>query len=590
MRMRIARSLAAFSDRWMIALGALVLTGLLVGSASAGPVDISGLALWLDADAGNVTRDGSNRVSAWNDITDPTNNTVAQNVTQTNSAKQPLWVDNAIGGHPAIQFAPEGSGTVLFEHLNNTTDSLLSSGSARTIIMVGDADDSSNGGDFFTFRRSTTIFAADLLYYNSSLGFISYSDGLHSGGNAWTVEPEASAARATIRNPFISVHASAGAPAKIEVDLNGNPLTINQTVGVYAEAGTAGFTVGTREGAYTDGGWPGKIAELLVYDRKLSGSELNTIGVYLEGKYGLDTAYSPVKLFTGTWGGTYELHEFNGELGGPPLDSFAAPTSGGYQDVEIGPDGNLYAAQMGTAKIVRFDPNTHAGLPGFGQTGADYSAGSPLSSPIGVTFGPDGHLFVTNSGGSVNEFQGPSDPQPGQFVANFLSGLGTIDDIEFLQGDFYIAKRANQVLRYTAAGLPNPAPGHTGATFADATDGLGSLTTRLAEGPDGFLYVGDGTDTYRFDTTTGVGSVFISGFYGGMAFGPHDGNLYITDYSGNRIRKYDGITGLLIDLNFATGIDANPTFLTFYVIPEPSTLVLLALGGLSLLACRRRKK
>ena len=35
----------------------------------------------------------------------------------------------------------------------------------------------------------------------------------------------------------------------------------------------------------------GDIAELILYDRVLTAGELNTVGYYLEDKYGLDTAY-----------------------------------------------------------------------------------------------------------------------------------------------------------------------------------------------------------------------------------------------------------------------------------------------------------
>ena len=47
--------------------------------------------------------------------------------------------------------------------------------------------------------------------------------------------------------------------------------------------------------------WQGDIAEVLVYDRRLSASEFNAVGGYLEQKYGLDTVFQPVPE-PATWG------------------------------------------------------------------------------------------------------------------------------------------------------------------------------------------------------------------------------------------------------------------------------------------------
>jgi len=52
----------------------------------------------LKGDAG-VTKDGSNKVSAWADQSGHGNN--ANKVT---SSKQPTWVDNAVNGHPVMRF------------------------------------------------------------------------------------------------------------------------------------------------------------------------------------------------------------------------------------------------------------------------------------------------------------------------------------------------------------------------------------------------------------------------------------------------------------------------------------------------------
>ncbi|NER80578.1 MAG: PEP-CTERM sorting domain-containing protein, partial [Leptolyngbya sp. SIO1D8] len=104
----------------------------------------------------------------------------------------------------------------------------------------------------------------------------------------------------------------------------------------------------------------------------------------------------------------------------------------------------------------------------------------------------------------------------------------------------------------------------------------------LLFGPDGGLYVttqgsvaangqpdfsaGFPSQVLRYDITTGVGDVFISqpeplfGFISflGLATGPEDGNLYVSDFA-NGLRRYDFTTGNEIgvfDTNY-TGSFAN---------------------------------
>jgi hypothetical protein len=117
------------------------------GPSIQSPMDISGLVLWLDADATHVTKDASNRVSAWNDATGTSNNTVAQNVKPSTGARRPVWIPDAINSRPALRF--DGRDDLL----NNTLDNLLVPNADRTIGVVGEADDGGEGGSLVTLRR-----------------------------------------------------------------------------------------------------------------------------------------------------------------------------------------------------------------------------------------------------------------------------------------------------------------------------------------------------------------------------------------------------------------------------------------------------
>jgi len=261
-------------------VAAVALVGLLAANTLAGPADVGGLALWLDADGTHVTKHADNRVSAWSNISGATNNTTPDGVAQRDPARRPLWVAEAIGGQPALKFDGD-------DFLNNTASSLVAAGSARTVFLVGRLEDRSTGATVFTFRRSTSaekpLFGVNLYAGGDPPSmFLVYTDGSHGDRN--TPVAESGVALEALRRPFISTHRSAGSGQTIAVDLNGVPLKISNTATVSAEGGLDGFTVGGSENL-PDSGWHGLIAEVLVYDRGLNAAERKQVGLYLANKY-----------------------------------------------------------------------------------------------------------------------------------------------------------------------------------------------------------------------------------------------------------------------------------------------------------------
>ena len=182
------------------------------------------------------------------------------------------------------------------------------------------------------------------------------------------------------------------------------------------------------------------------------------------------------------------------------------------------------------------------------------------------------------------------DATTGAFNAILASGLG-IDEPADMEigpdGNLYIAAQvSNRVYKYD----------FTATTFSVFTgSGMGTLTGAhgLAWGSDGDLYVsGSASNTIeKFDGTTGAHlGVFAMG--GGLslpidiAFGPDD-LLYVTSSLTSKVLRYEGIDdaspGAFLDV-YASVTD--PTYLAF--TPEPTTISLLALGGLVLRRRRRR--
>ena len=181
---------------------------------------------------------------------------------------------------------------------------------------------------------------------------------------------------------------------------------------------------------------------------------------------------------------TSAVQRFNG-VTGAFIDSFVAPRTGGYRNpagMVFGPDGtgngtfDLYTSILFTNEILRYDGATGV------FKGVYVSPGSGgLSWPFGITFGPDGNLYVAsytlvNEGttfppGAVLCYEGPAGRNPVSFLGVFVppgsGGLSTPTGILFGPGgDLYVTSTlgyidpntskfvlvgtpgTNQVLRY----------------------------------------------------------------------------------------------------------------------------------------------
>jgi sugar lactone lactonase YvrE len=180
---------------------------------------------------------------------------------------------------------------------------------------------------------------------------------------------------------------------------------------------------------------------------------------------------------------------------------FVAPGSGGLADaygITVGPDGNVYVSDP--SQVYRYGGSTGTPLPAAGQTGAVYVAAGAggLQAAGGITFGPDGNLYVANSSpNEVLEYQGAAGPSPGAFIGVFATVNNTVSTIN---------------------GISNLAFGPDGNLYVDATTttGLGQIN--------------------RYDGSTGApigGGVFVAPGSGGLEgpreffFDPTGTNLYV---------------------------------------------------------------
>jgi len=125
--------------------------------------------------------------------------------------------------------------------------------------------------------------------------------------------------------------------------------------------------------------------------------------------FGLVFDYDSNLYVTDTNNGVARFNGTTGEF----IDVFAS--GGGTehpQDLVFGPDGNLYVSNSGTDNVLRYNGTSGAFIDVFAN-------GNGLSFPMGLAFGPDGNLYVANSGMSnVLRLNGTT----GAFIDIFTSG------------------------------------------------------------------------------------------------------------------------------------------------------------------------
>jgi formylglycine-generating enzyme required for sulfatase activity/streptogramin lyase len=254
-----------------------------------------------------------------------------------------------------------------------------------------------------------------------------------------------------------------------------------------------------------------------------------------------------VLRYDGTTGAFLGIFASGGGLSGPV-------------GITFGPEGNLYVASEANSCVIRYDGRTGAFIDklidGIGQ---------PTNLTHALRFGPDGNLYVTGQHNkSIRRYDGKTGKYIDEFVPAGRGGLTIPEDLVFgPDGNLYIASTSNRcVLRFN---------GKTGA-FIDAfvPSGRGGLEMAegLAFGPDGNLYVSSPGKTnnrvLRYDGKTGeplpaqgqTGAVFIPDGSGGLTFpiglvwGP-DGYLYVCNR--NSRPNNDNPHGSILRYNARTG-------------------------------------
>jgi WD40 repeat protein len=308
-----------------------------------------------------------------------------------------------------------------------------------------------------------------------------------------------------------------------------------------------------------------RLSLILVRDLTWSKVLLVAIAFVLIAGVGLQPEHAQAKpkaardLYVTSWT-TNSVQRYDGDTGAS-LGAFVSSGSGGLinpHGLTFGPDGHLYVTSE-TNAIMRYNGTTGAPLPASGQSGAVFvPAGSGgLSFPYGLTFGPDGNLYVASANtNQVLRYNGTTGAFMNVFVAATPNGPNYPSAVVFGpggSGDLYVAGLASDDVRRF-----NRTTGAFVSVFASG-NGLFAPGDLLFEASGNLLVSSSNNNqVLRFNSSGTFLNVFVASGNGlarpfGMAFSPTDGNLLVVSQDSHQVLRYNGTTGAFLNQFVTTG-------------------------------------
>jgi Big-like domain-containing protein/fibronectin type III domain protein len=223
------------------------------GDGLSDPNELSGLKLWLKADAG-VTNDASDRVSGWADQSGNNNHG-----SQTTAANKPLYVANVLNGKPVIRF----DGTNYYFSIVSFLSGL--SQAEIFVVLRASNDVPATSKSLWKMGPSSSAF------YPSSEGRIGEDFGSSSVRTGW--------------DPFqpLNEYHVYSVSAK-----SGEWISrLNGIIYVATTNNTVSFPSTIHLGKNSSSFFHGDVAELFCYNRVISTADREALGSYLNSRYPL---------------------------------------------------------------------------------------------------------------------------------------------------------------------------------------------------------------------------------------------------------------------------------------------------------------
>lgn len=258
--------------------------------ATAAPVDVPGLKLWLMAD-GALTKDANNFVSVWNDTLTP-NNTAANNAVRNvaHAGKHPVWTPNVFGHQPALYF--DG----VNDHLTIAPNAISAADPALTVFTVMRTADAAGG--LLSWYGNHRWYALNLFLHQGQVAFDVVADSSLSSGITRTVLPAndqathilAAVYDGTQRSIFLDGVFGDSDPRTGTIGSGDKGTFGNQSIGVVGIDTNSGNPTALRPAGIADPAdaqwyFNGYVGEMLVYNTALTDAQRREVEIYLLHKY-----------------------------------------------------------------------------------------------------------------------------------------------------------------------------------------------------------------------------------------------------------------------------------------------------------------
>jgi hypothetical protein len=232
------------------------------------PTDLSGLSLWLKADAG-VTLSGSN-VTGWADQSGNGNNASIGN-----SGQEPTFVSSFLNGKPAIEF--NGEGQVMQIADSNSLD-FLNTSCFIVLQYIGQG----TGNNIVYFKNANAGSPEDPAMYGmvaktAGDGLVSFSMNV----NGWA--DHQTSINLTDTEPRILTMIYDGTDQKV---YSNGALSDTFNIGGDISTSTGLFQIGGYNQSFNAAEYfNGKIVEIIMYNRWVNATERQQVEQYLNSKY-----------------------------------------------------------------------------------------------------------------------------------------------------------------------------------------------------------------------------------------------------------------------------------------------------------------
>jgi large repetitive protein len=229
------------------------------------PSDLTGLRLWLDAQAITGKADGDT-VTTWTDLSPD-----AVNAVKAASSQAPVYKTNQLNGHPIVQFPG-------FEELVTASRS-IGGNDAMTLIMLCSVPTATYYGMLVTYGSAG---AGDWnVLQNASTGQVML---IRPSDNAGAINTTAVTGRGFLR------HCATISAADVFTLYENNVQVSTATLTGYTLAASGIIQIGARDEAFRA---TADYAEIILYDRLLTSTERGQVDQYLQDHWAVAATFTP---------------------------------------------------------------------------------------------------------------------------------------------------------------------------------------------------------------------------------------------------------------------------------------------------------